>query len=141
MEKYEKLNIDNVNVGDIIALKKTFTFGWGYHLCDSYMLVKISKITPKKTKMYFTNFNGEINPLKSTLYKPTEEMSAEIKAAKDRKFVADKMYRFSDIANSNAYRNTMYMGYMKSLKEYVMGLSVEELAEHKAIFEKPFEII
>ena len=48
----KRLNVDDLKKGDIVAIEKAVTYGWNYFLCDSFEILKISRITPKKTKMY-----------------------------------------------------------------------------------------
>ena len=132
--KPQKINVDDLKVGDIVARKIELNYGWCTWICDAFEELQVMRISPKKTKILFEKTGLEINPKITALYAVTEEMRVYNKIAKEQQELANLMYQYSrNIRNSEK----AIMG----IRDYVKGLSDEERTKYLSDFRKPYLIM
>ena len=132
--KPQKINVDDLKVGDIVARKIELNYGWCTWICDAFEELQVMRISPKKTKILFEKTGLEINPKITALFAVTEEMREYNKIAKEQQELANLMYRYSrNIRNSEK----AIMG----IRDYVKGLSDEERTKYLSDFRKPYLIM
>lgn len=132
--KPQKINVDDLKVGDIVARKIELNYGWCTWICDAFEELQVMRISPKKTKILFEKAGLEINPKITALFAVTEEMREYNKIAKEQQELANLMYQYSrNIRNSEK----AIMG----IRDYVKGLSDEERTKYLSDFRKPYLIM
>ena len=132
--KPQKINVDDLKVGDIVARKIELNYGWCTWICDAFEELQVMRISPKKTKILFEKTGLEINPKITALFAVTEEMREYNKIAKEQQELANLMYQYSrNIRNSEK----AIMG----IRDYVKGLSDEERTKYLSDFRKPYLIM
>ena len=132
--KPQKINVDDLKVGDIVARKIELNYGWYTWICDAFEELQVMRISPKKTKILFEKTGLEINPKITELFAVTEEMREYNKIAKEQQELANLMYQYSrNIRNSEK----AIMG----IRDYVKGLSDEERTKYLSDFRKPYLIM
>ena len=132
--KPQKINVDDLKVGDIVARKIELNYGWCTWICDAFEELQVMRISPKKTKILFEKTALEINPKITALFAVTEEMREYNKIAKEQQELANLMYQYSrNIRNSEK----AIMG----IRDYVKGLSDEERTKYLSDFRKPYLIM
>ena len=132
--KPQKINVDDLKVGDIVARRIELNYGWLTWICDAFEELEVMRISPKKTKILFEKTGLEINPKITELFAVTEEMREYNKIAKEQQELANLMYQYSrNIRNSEK----AIMG----IRDYVKGLSDEERTKYLSDFRKPYLIM
>ena len=134
MNEPKILNVDDLKVGDFVASKESLYYGWNTWFCDTYKILKITRITPKRTKICFAKTALEINPKITPLYEVTEEIREYIKLTSEQKELADFMYRYAREIDNSARHITGIRGFVKSLSD-------EERTRYIADFRKPYSIM
>lgn len=127
----KKLNIDNLKVGDIVAVKYSVTYGWYSFLCESYQVLTISKITPKQTKVSFEGTHLEVNPMRESLYEVTDDLLEYVTLTKKYGKLAEYMYAFAEGLNINICK----------IRPFIVSLPVEQLDDYISNFEKSYTIM
>ena len=130
------LDVEQLKVGDIVAVKKPVYYGWGNYLCDDFKILEISKISPKKTKVCFLNTTETLNPQRETFYEISSELRSYVNTVKMRMYVAESMYKYGKEFRG---RNGEY--YIRQIGNYVNSLSEKSLEEHIEVFAAPYKIM
>ena len=66
--KPQKINVDDLKVGDIVAREIELNYGWFTWICDAFEELQVMRISPKKTKILFEKTGLEINPKITALF-------------------------------------------------------------------------
>ena len=133
--EFETLNLEDLKVGDTVAIQEPTIYGWGGFVGYSYVILTISKITPKKTKMCFKNSWREINQRFHIFYKVTPEIKRESKIAEMKSVIARNI---SDLIR-NYPRRTYAMN--KNLGNYINSLCESNIKMMYEVFMKPNEFM
>jgi len=125
------LDATGLKVGDTVAAKCNMTYGWGSFLCESYQVLTISKITPKRTKVSFEGSCLERNPMREPFYEVTNDLLEYVDITKKYKRLADYMYALAKGSNSDKY----------NIRSFVVSLPTDQLDSYIADFRKPYTIM
>ena len=88
--KLERAYIEDLNVGDVIAVPYPVCKGWSYFRYQRFEEHKVAIITPKKTKLV-TDKGHEIKR-GDFIYKPNEETERQTKVSKAFIFIKDFLF-------------------------------------------------
>ena len=125
------LDVADLKVGDTVAVKCNITYGWGSFLCESYQVLTILKITPKRTKVSFEDSYLERNPMREPFHEVTNDLLEYIDITKKYKRLADYMYALTRGSDSDKY----------NIRSFILSLPVDRLDSYIADFRKPYTIM
>lgn len=103
--KLERVYIEDLNVGDVIAIPYSVFKGWSHFRYQRFEEQKVARITPKKTKLV-TDKGREIKK-DNPIYKPSEETHRQTKVANAYSYIKDFIFDVNNPNYSNIEMRTL----------------------------------